>query len=73
MQCHPVVSGPPEHALVIGRIGVDTDDHLIEVSVTEAKRVISVQDASAGMLQAREEEPGSLQVRRLKSLCVPGI
>src|SRR6266487_4577313 len=33
MQCHPVVFGPLDHALVVGRVWIDPDDHLIKVSV----------------------------------------
>ena len=42
------------------------------VSSALAKRYYSPH-ARAGKLQVREEEPGSLQVRRLKSFCEPGI
>ena len=42
------------------------------VSSALAKRYYSPH-ARTGKLQVREEEPGSLQVRRLKSFCEPGI
>jgi hypothetical protein len=41
MQCHPVVPGPLDHALVVGRVGVDADDHLGEVGITEAERGVA--------------------------------
>src|SRR6266699_647096 len=41
MQCHPVVPGPLDHALVVGRVRIDTDDHLGEVGVTEAERGVA--------------------------------
>jgi hypothetical protein len=49
---------------------------VLPVRCALAKRyesVISVQNACAGRLQVREKQPGSLQVRRLKSFGEPGI
>ncbi len=41
MQCYPIVPGPLDQALVVGRVGVDTDNHLGEVGVTEAERGVA--------------------------------
>src|SRR5215467_3204889 len=38
MQRHPVVPCPLDHALVVGRVRIGSDDHLGEVSLTEAER-----------------------------------
>ena len=33
VQRHPIVPGPLDHALVVGRVGVDPKDHLCEVGI----------------------------------------
>src|SRR6266702_5322183 len=41
MQCHPVVLGPLDHALVVGRIGINPDNNLCEIGITETERGVS--------------------------------
>ena len=54
MQRHPVVPGPLDHALVVGRVGIDPDDHLGEVGVAEAERGLACADSMGSAIDGIE-------------------